>query len=51
MQVVSSGDNLHEMSKHIFWKNNKIFQTGVYLMFFTQQAGKVYKTQLFCLCR
>ena len=23
MQIVSLGDNLHEMSKPIFWKNNK----------------------------
>ena len=23
MQIFSTGDNLHEMSKHVFWENKK----------------------------
>ena len=29
MQIVSLGDNLHEMSKLIFWEKMKIFQNAV----------------------
>ena len=33
MQIVSSGDNLHEMSKSIFWeKKEKILQNAICLI-------------------
>ena len=42
MQIVSSGDNLYEMSKLIFWEKKekkKIFQNVVF-WFFTEHAGR-----------
>ena len=44
MQIVSTGDNLHEISKPIFWGKYKIYQ-NVVCWNFTQHA-KRYKHML-----
>ena len=37
MQIASQGDNLHEMSKPIFWKNIQFFAAE-----FVNSSGKSY---------
>ena len=38
MQIVSSGDNLHEMSKPVFWEKYKIYFNMLSGENFTQSA-------------
>ena len=38
MQIVSLGDNLHEVSKPIFWKNKKKYFKILFTENFTQSA-------------
>ena len=40
MQIVSNGDNLYEMSKHLSGKNNKIYFNMSSAENFTQSANK-----------
>ena len=40
MHIVSSGDNLHKMSKPIFWKNNKTIINLLYVEY-AQRVVKV----------
>ena len=36
MQIVSTGDNLHEMSIPVSWKKRKIFQNVICLKFYPE---------------
>ena len=47
MQIVSIGDDLHEMSKTCFWENLEIYLKMFFADFFTQSARCV--TGLFAL--
>ena len=38
MQIVSFGDNLHEMPDHIFWENKKKRYKMLFAKNFTQHA-------------
>ena len=40
MQIVSSGDNLHEMSKPVIWKNKKYISKCRLLKFLFNQRAK-----------
>ena len=38
MQIVSLGDNLHEMSNPVFWENKKKYFKMLFAESFTQSA-------------
>ena len=40
MQIVSSGDNLHEMSDPVFWENKKKYFNMLSAEIFTQHAQR-----------
>ena len=44
MQIVSTGDNLHEMSNPVFWKKNNINLSSA------EQAKGVVKVKLKVIC-
>ena len=52
MQTASSGDNLHEMSKPVFWKKNKKNNSKCHLLNFLPRVLSVSNAccQLILLC-
>ena len=49
MQIVSLGDNLHEMSKSTFWENKKnIFQNVACCSFYSAQLYSSKKVKCQC---
>ena len=39
MQIVSNGDNLHEMSSPVFWEKNKKNITNFVVCWISQESG------------